>query len=701
MAFVAAMGEQIVTGGGETLTIRWSPPADGDPCVVLEDGEQSLVVGLATPVESSTDHAAATDEERRLLVCPLRIEGRLEGVVAVWRPQSPPFDPVDEEGLSALASWSSELLSSRMRAIQNEWQQRGLTALKQVSSVICNTTDVAVLFDAIARTLRGAVDFLRASLVLVGENGQPVMRASNLRDRGTRIERGEIRVSANVRRVLGTGRRVINPRIPLEDASSRALLTLGIRSTVVVPLVARGRVIGTLNVGSSEPAAFDERHASLLEAIASQIAQAVDNARAYTLRREAAELEQRAFHADRLASLGRVAAGVAHEINNPASFTLTNLHTMQTRIESLRGSLPDADREDLIAMVLDGREGVERIRDTVRELRAFARIDASGLERVSINELAQAAARIVRNQARHRAGLVLDLGDVPEIVGDATKLTQLLTNLLVNAIQAVDEAETRGETASEHRITLRTDHVEGSVVIVVDDTGPGIPTSQLDRVFDSFHTARGKRGGMGLGLSLCRDVAKLHRGTIRASNVEGQGARFEVRLPVDSGLSIEPAEDPSPAHSAAPTSGPVPSASKRAVERILIVDDEPNILRSLTRALGPKYHVTTTDDVGGALELLEQGVHFDVVLCDLMMPGQDGVELFDRVGALAPALQKHILFCTGGALTERTRSFIERESPRMLYKPVDIPELCAAIEAIGPAPRTRDTQAPPEAGSAG
>jgi len=694
VGFTTALGHRAVSGGEVRSELPWKlewfSASDAGPRVLLTGPAPNLDVPLVTPRESTTEYGATTALDRHLLCSPLRVDARVEGALGVWRsPESRPFDLTDEETLATLAALSSTMLMSRLREHQAERRARGLSALQQVSTVLCHTTDIEVLFDAIVRAVQSVVDCHRASLVLIDEAGQLIIRASHHQGQGTRVERGEITTSVNVRRVLESGRSFFNQNVTDQDGDSRKLIALGIRSTIVVPLISRGRVIGTLNVGSRTPAAFDQHHASLLETIAGQLAQAVDNARAYTLRKEADERELHLFHSDRLVSLGRIAAGVAHEINNPASFTLTNLHSLQTRIGELSDVLSDSVRQELDTMIVESREGLERIRDTVRDLRTFARVDASGLDLVNINDVAHAAARIVRNEARHRAGLVLDLGKLPELVGDATKLTQLVTNLLVNAVQAIDEAPGR-----THRITLRTEYDEDHVVIVVDDTGPGVPEAQLGHIFESFHTTKENSGGMGLGLSLCRDVATMHHGTIVASNLQGQGARFEVRLPVNSGLTVGArARLPS----ASSETASVDSGPRRSVERVLIIDDEPNILRSLTRALGRFYKITTSETGADALALLEEDSAFDVVLCDLMMPGLDGAELYERLATVAPGLRRHILFCTGGALTKSTRAFIERENPRLLYKPIDIQELCAAIEVMGAAAESRRLSiAPPE-----
>ena len=249
--------------------------------------------------------------------------------------------------------------------------------------------------------------------------------------------------------------------------------------------------------------------------------------------RELASSRRQLLHADRLAAIGQMAAGVAHEINNPATFVLANLELACEDLQQLAQRSKQAGRHDEACSVLGVEEmlsqcgqGMHRIRSITRDLNTFSRIERDEQELVDINSLLRLASRMVANQLRSRGTLELELGTVPAILADKGKLAQVMINLLINAVQALEEGREKA-----NRITLRTNHCDGVITIQVSDTGPGIPEHILPRIFEPFFTTKTRDAGTGLGLSLSSEIIRAHGGTIEVSSCVARGTTFTITLP--------------------------------------------------------------------------------------------------------------------------------------------------------------------------
>ncbi len=297
---------------------------------------------------------------------------------------------------------------------------------------------------------------------------------------------------------------------------------------------------------------------------------------------ERSELQANLLQADRMAAVGTLAAGVAHEINNPLAYAIANLDVLARRmpstIDRVRASAqsvgPDeapaleriaSDLVDAAEMLAVAREGVDRVRSIVRDLKTFSRADDVAIGPIDVHEVLDSSIGIALNEIRHRAQLTRDYGAVPLVEINESRLGQVFLNLLVNAAQAIPEGR-----AEAHTIRVRTSTDErGRAVIEVADDGVGIPRNLLNKVFDPFMTTKPVGEGTGLGLFVSRSIIKAVGGEITMESEVGKGTRVRLVLP--------PAP-PRPARrdlSGPPSSGftPVPRA------RILVVDDEP--------ALGP------------------------------------------------------------------------------------------------------------------
>ncbi len=237
------------------------------------------------------------------------------------------------------------------------------------------------------------------------------------------------------------------------------------------------------------------------------------------------ELQRQRVFADRMTSVGTLAAGVAHEINNPLAYVMGNLDMLAEELRAV--TLPPALRGEWSELVRDAREGTERIRTIVRGLRTFARADEDRRALVDLTAVLALAVDLTASEVRGRARLVLDLGPLPLVVGDDARLGQVFINLLVNAAQAIGDGDAE---AHEIRIVARTD-ADRRAVVEVHDTGPGIPAETIGRVFDPFFTTKPVGVGTGLGLSVCHSIVTGLGGAITAHARPGGGAIVRVVLP--------------------------------------------------------------------------------------------------------------------------------------------------------------------------
>jgi len=363
--------------------------------------------------------------------------------------------------------------------------------------------------------------------------------------------------------------------------------------------------------------------------------------------------ERQLMLADRLASLGTLAAGVAHEINNPLTYVTTNLELMLEEIEA-RPEL-SSWRE----LAIEAREGALRIGTIVRGLKTFARAEDERRAVIEIVPVIELAIRMTDNEIRHRARLVREFGATPRVLADDARLGQVVINLLVNAAQAIPDDQAG---AHEIRVSTSTD-ADGHAVIEIADTGPGIPAALLERIFDPFFTTKPIGVGTGLGLSICHGLVESMGGTISAAN-GARGAVFRVVLPAAAGA---PMRAPAIAHA---------PATRRA--SVLIVDDEPAVAGALARVLRD-HDVTVATSAEDALARIATGARYDVIVSDVMMPGMSGEELHAELARRDPEIAGRVVFITGGAFTPAARAFLDRVPNERLDKPIDPVALRAVI----------------------
>lgn len=399
---------------------------------------------------------------------------------------------------------------------------------------------------------------------------------------------------------------------------------------------------------------------------------------------------------ERLAALGRLAAGVGHEINNPLAY-------LQLALADVQAEWPDGGGTPRVQEALAAAtDGARRIQKVVEGLRSYSR-RADEMALLDPADVARAALKVAWPRLRHHAQVETDVRAVPRVRGSEPALVQAIVNLLVNAAQAT-------EGRSDGRIVLSASTApSGSAMFVVSDNGAGMPSDVLGRLAEPYFTTRSDRGGLGLGLFITRGIVQSHGGELTYESAVGRGTTATLTIPAAANLAAEgaaeaaaPASDVARASDAARAFPPPREALRRgpaeahgaqadrpAIEpdrpatesgptspslpRLLVVDDEPMLLGMLARALRRHWTVTTATSGPEALRLLEHQA-FEVIVCDLMMPGMSGMDLAAELDRRWPALRARVLFLTGGAVLPEAEAFLSRADVRHMTKPVVLGE---------------------------
>jgi signal transduction histidine kinase len=411
---------------------------------------------------------------------------------------------------------------------------------------------------------------------------------------------------------------------------------------------------------ATEMATRATRNARELVRLSGRLGQEVER-RGAALRRA----EDVLLQAERLSALGRLAAGVGHEINNPLSYVLLNLEfvTAQSGLDAeVRRSLEDAT------------EGARRIRRLTRDLRLFARADVDRSACADVEAVADSATRLILHDLRHRARLERDFANAPLVAGDPARLGQVVTNLLVNAVQAIPVGDAESNTIG---LAIRTD-AEGWACIEVSDTGTGMPEDVASRAFEPFFTTKGQDEGTGLGLAICHGIVTAMGGRIEVDSKEGIGTTVRVHLP------------PAPESAMAATASRAPGDQDRperdreqapAGGRVLVIDDDRLVAVALAQILD-SHEVVIAKSGREGLARLEESRDWDAIICDLMMADLSGMEVDAQLRARWPELARHAVYLTGGAFTDAARAFLERSDVLALRKPVDSALLRQVVGAL-------------------
>lgn len=383
-----------------------------------------------------------------------------------------------------------------------------------------------------------------------------------------------------------------------------------------------------------------------------------------------------------MVSLGMLAAGVAHEINNPLTYVLFNLDSLAEALPDLAAELTrcvaqirDRHGDKLADEIVRDHEALEpsriaemgqqaseaavggrRIAEMVKRLSLHTRVPQGRRSTVDVNAALAEALGMVTQEITPRARLQRDFGTLPPVHARSGELVQVFVNLLVNATHAIKLG-----AAEDNLITVRSWTLSQEVFVEISDTGSGIEEGVLPHIFEPFYTTKGREYGSGLGLAITRRIVTDCEGDIQVASTVGTGSRFVVRLPV--------APD---APTMTVTMDVVADAEPAKVRgRVLIVDDD-KFVRSVTaRILSKEHDVVQAESGQKAITELTSDNNFDFIICDLMMGDVSGVEFHEWLVTHEPRLADALAFLTGGVFTSNVTTYL-RDIPNLcLEKPID------------------------------
>ena len=373
---------------------------------------------------------------------------------------------------------------------------------------------------------------------------------------------------------------------------------------------------------------------------------------------------ERLAFSERLASLGTMAAGVAHELNSPLTFVMLGLEWLERQLTLLEqpSAGPAPKPAALSERVREVLESAHRIQRIVRDLKGFTRPEEAHASLIDIPSAVDGALSLAAAELRYRARIEKNYEPSPPVFGNQARLGQVFLNLLVNAAHALPE-----DRSAENLIRVRSFRAEdGRVAVEISDTGAGIAREHLPHLFEPFFTTKPVGQGTGLGLWICHEIVTELGGEIQVDSEVGVGSTFRVLLPLGTAPS-SPSTPPPP---------PTPSPPRA---RILVIDDEPNLAMTLAHLLD-EHAVEVALGGASALEKLAEDADFDLILCDLMMPGTNGMDVYASAVAAFPFLASRFVFMTGGAFTPRAKAFLAETSLPRLEKPFRIEAVTALLE---------------------
>ncbi len=379
---------------------------------------------------------------------------------------------------------------------------------------------------------------------------------------------------------------------------------------------------------------------------------------------ETLALQARMALTDRLVSVGTLAAGAAHEINNPLAYVTMNAEYVRDVLRDSANGEPMPPIEELVEALDQSLDGARRIQRIVKALRTLARSAPAPEGGLEVHRPLETALRLTDNELRHRARVVERLGSPGAVRGDEARLCQVFSNLLLNAAQAIPAG-----AASEHLVEIETGPgPDGTgATVTIRDTGHGIAPENAERVFDPFFTTRPPGQGLGLGLTISHAIVTQLGGLLTLTPHPERGTVVTLHL-----RGADPASR---------SLTPAPDALDAEPINLLIIDDEPLLITALTRSL-IEHHIVAETSARRALARLAAGESFDAILCDVMMPEMSAPTFWEQLGIVRPELQSRVVFMTGGAFAGESRNFLQQVGNPCLEKPLDMATLRRTLRRV-------------------
>ncbi len=427
--------------------------------------------------------------------------------------------------------------------------------------------------------------------------------------------------------------------------------------------------------------------------------------RVVVLRRDITEerfAQASAAHNDRLAAIGTLAAGMAHEINNPMTYIKMSLDLIQENLEKSPLSdkvyqLDEDSYNDLIDAVSDATEGVDRVTEIVRSLLSIARSggergEGERMSQVDLDEVIMSCANLVKPEFSKTVDLLIESKRNLRVWGRRSELIQVLLNLMMNAAQAMPL-----KRASNDWVKVRAQRLEtGQIQLAVIDNARGIPSSDLEHIFDPFFSSKPVGKGTGLGLAVSRGILEAHHAVVKVQSIEGEGTSFIITFPAlnqfpdatetmlglpEIHLVDQARQSKTPIQITGPDRSLIEETSPhRTQQKILIVDDDPLVAKSLARMLNEEQVMIASNGVT-AIETLKT-YPFDLILSDVMMPEMDGPTLYTEIERLFPQYRERFIFITGAAKGDQVTHALAMSGRLVLNKPITKKQLMSVVNRI-------------------
>jgi signal transduction histidine kinase len=670
--------------GGRSLYVRASVGYHGD-LAGLElplDGPSVTAVCFRTghvvnvpDVRAHAGYVAASDDIRSELALPLKIGERVLGILDVESDRRDAFGPDDERLLSAVANQAAIVLHNASLLAETRARATRFEAVSEIARAVSATLDPRRLERAIVSQLARLVPSERYAMLRYDHERRRTLRAVVL-DGKTNLAHDGDALSWPFDDGLDPATLVPHraewlPNLAVDAGRAAAEsrhVAHGVGALVLVPIALDGRVAAAIVAASTRPHAFTAEHLRLLEIVSYHVGAALKNAELYS-RLQASyvqlnEAQDGLVRSEKLRALGEMASGVAHDFNNVLGAILGRAQLLRARLGE---SELAAELEIIEKAARDGASTVRRLQDFTR-----VRTDRE-FEPVALQQVIEDSISLTRGRWRdeaERAGLSYELTTslepTPRVAGQASELREVLTNLILNALDAMPRG---GALALSTR--QETNPVGTWIVVEVEDTGDGMPEPVRARIFDPFFTTKGVRG-VGLGLSVVYGIVQRHGGRIEVDTIEGQGTTMRIHLPAcETGVGEEPA--PPPIHAAPAVGAPL---------RILVVDDEPSVrtlLADLLRTAG--HEAVETASGAEARARLDEDPDFDLVLTDLGMPELTGWDVARAIGERPSP--PPVVLVTGWGIQLDDALLASSGVASVIAKPFTIEEVLSAVEAIG------------------